>query len=273
MTFSEALFTFIKTTMSDGFSSNGAANKGALSNTQVTAWFEDLDNTVVDGLQLLDDVADTLLDIATTGVALIEAYFTYQYNSVASMGILGIILGEAWVDLNSASTSSSPGRRLPRDAHREHPRLQHPLPVHRSPAAVAPGQPRARPREGSRRMAGGPGHVGAVTQGIWVFADLVGDLPAFYDSDTGKRGTPWVSSTTSTSCAPWSRRSRCGRANRSTTRRPTPSTAGSPPAPPTGCCCRSSSGRPSSHPSSEAVAKAGWTSDLSNSVFPAGSRH
>lgn len=65
-----------------------AANKGALSNTQVTTWSEDLDNTVVDGLQLLDDVADTLLDIATTGVALTEAYFTYQYNSVASMGIL-----------------------------------------------------------------------------------------------------------------------------------------------------------------------------------------
>jgi hypothetical protein len=190
MTFSEALFTFIKTTMSDGFSSNGAANKGALSNTQVTTWFEDLDNTVVDGLQLLDDVADTLLDIATTGVALTEAYFTYQYNSVASMGILGIILGEAGVDLKFsldeivswvvAFPATLIGNILGYST----------LFPSTEQAAVAPGQPRASLGKDPDGWQVGLGIIGAVTQGIWGFADLVGDLQQFYDSDTGKRGTP-----------------------------------------------------------------------------------
>ena len=98
MTFSQNLFTFIQTTMSDGFSSGGAADKGALTDTQLTAWFTELDNTVVNGLQLLDDVADTALDIAVTGVALAEDYFTYQYNIVGSMGLIGFILEEAGVD-------------------------------------------------------------------------------------------------------------------------------------------------------------------------------
>ena len=97
MTFSQNLFTFIQTTMSDGFSSGGAADKGALTDTQLTAWFTELDNTVVNGLQLLDDVADTALDIAVTGVALAEDYFTYQYNVVGSMGLIGFILEEAGI--------------------------------------------------------------------------------------------------------------------------------------------------------------------------------
>ena len=41
-----------------------------------------------------------LLDLCKAGVALIEGYFTYQYNLVSSMGILGLIMEEVGVDIH-----------------------------------------------------------------------------------------------------------------------------------------------------------------------------
>ena len=52
MALSDALFTFIQTTMVDAFSTNGSPDSRKLNNTQVTAWFTDLD-TVVHHLLLL----------------------------------------------------------------------------------------------------------------------------------------------------------------------------------------------------------------------------
>jgi hypothetical protein len=189
MTFSQALFSFVETTMSDGFSSGGAADKSGLTNTQLTAWFTALDNTVVDGLQLLDDVADTALDIAITGVALAEEYFTYPYNIVGSMGLIGFILEEAGVDFGFslaeivswvvAFPATLVGKCLGYNA------LFPPA----EPATML-GEPRASVGKDPDGWQIGLGIVGAAAQAIWGFADLVGDLQQLIDPETGKRGTP-----------------------------------------------------------------------------------
>lgn len=186
MTLSDALFTFISTTMTDAFSSNGSADKNKLSNTQVTDWFTQLDTVVHDGLQLLDALADTLLDLCKAGVALIEGYFTYQYNLVSSMGILGLIMEEVGVDIHFSLAEilswvvAFPAALVARC--RGYSAL--------FPATVAGfprGQLGANPPDGWQV---GLGITGAVAQGVWGMADLVGDAQQFYDSDTGKRGEP-----------------------------------------------------------------------------------
>lgn len=67
MTLSDALFTFISTTMTDAFSTGGNPDKSKLNNTEITTWFTQLDTVVHDGLQLLDALADTLLDLCKAG--------------------------------------------------------------------------------------------------------------------------------------------------------------------------------------------------------------
>ena len=194
MTFSQNLFTFIETTLSDGFSSGGAADKSGLTNTQLTTWFTDLNDTVVNGLTLLDDIADTALDIAITGIALAEDYFTYPYNIVGDMGLIGLHPRGGRGRLRvQPGRDRLLGGRLPRCARRGVPRLQLPLPGngaghHAGPAARRPrenprcprsppvgrtdrrraGRPAGGPRERSRRLAGragdrrrrGPGGLG-----------------------------------------------------------------------------------------------------------------
>ncbi len=227
MTFSQNLFTFVEDTMSLGFSSGGAANKSGLTNTQLTTWFTDLNDTVVDGLTLLDDIADTALDIAITGVALAEDYFTYSYNIVGDMGLIGFILEEAGVDFgfslaeivswvvafpaaligkclgySSLFPPAQPPTMLGRlRAGRVGPgwspaTLLRKVPV---PRAVLPwaGPTTARPAVRRATLGKDPdgwqvglGIVGAAAQGVWGFADLVGDLQQLVDPETGKRGTP-----------------------------------------------------------------------------------
>jgi hypothetical protein len=309
MTFSQALFSFVGTTMSDGFSSGGAADKSTLTDTQLTTWFTDLDNTVVDGLQLLDDVADTALDIAITGVALAEDYFTYQYNVVGSMGLIGFILEEAGVDFGfslteiiswvvafpaalvgeclgysslfppaepasalgrlRASLGNDPGR-FPATLLRKIPGPRATLPW-AGPAAAAPGGPRASLGKDPDGWQVGLGIIGAAAQGVWGMADLVGDAQQLVDPDTGKRGTPSgvidyfdILCPLVETVALWPSE---------------PNTDGSASYPFHGGLATSTSDWellpfviwtaviPSVF---GAVAKAGWTSDLSNSGFPSG---
>lgn len=185
MTLSDALFTFISTTMTDAFSTGGNPDKSKLNNTEITTWFTQLDTVVHDGLQLLDALADTLLDLCKAGVALIEAYFTYQYNVVSSMGILGLILEEVGVDLHFSLSEilswviAFPAALVARC--RGYSAL--------FPATVG-GDTRhkalgANPPDGWQV---GLGITGAVAQGVWGMADLIGDAQQFYNEDTGKRG-------------------------------------------------------------------------------------
>lgn len=187
MTFSDELFDFIKTSMSLAFSSGTSADGNAFKGTKVSDWFADLDNVVEGGLNLLDALADTLLDLCITGVALIEDYFTYQYNLVSSMGILGYILEKAGVDIHFSLseilswTVAFPATLIAKC------RGYNAL----FPAAVgAAGTTNA--KLGGQDPDGwqlGLGISGAVAQGVWGMADLVGDLQVFYDEDSGTRGT------------------------------------------------------------------------------------
>lgn len=187
MALSQTLFTFISTTMTDAFSTGGNADKSKLSNTQITTWFTQLDTLVHDGLQLLDALADTLLDLCKTGVALIEAYFTYQYNVVSSMGILGFVLEKVGVDLHFSLSEilswviAFPAALVARC---------------RGYSALFPATVGAKSR-GKALQANPPdgwqvglGITGAVAQGVWGMADLIGDAQEFADPETGKRGEP-----------------------------------------------------------------------------------
>ena len=216
MTFSQNLFTFIKITLSDGFSSGGAADKSGLTNTQLTTWFTDLNDTVVNGLTLLDDIADTALDIAITGIALAEDYFTYPYNVVGDMGLIGFILEEAGVDFGFslaeivswvvAFPATLVGKCLgysalfpPTEPATMLGRLRADLGKIPGARAVLPwagptaAGPAGRPPGLGKDPDGwqvGLGIVGAAAQGVWGMADLVGDAQQLVDPETGKRGTP-----------------------------------------------------------------------------------
>ena len=187
MALSNALYAFIQTTMTDAFSTNGNADSGKLNNTQVTAWFTDLDSVVHDGLLLLDALADTLLELCKTGVALVQAYFTYQYNLVSSMGILGYILEEAGVDIHfSLSEILSWVIAFPATL----------IAKCRGYSALFPTAVSTTSTKNGKTLGGAPdgwqvglGITGAVAQGVWGMADLIGDAQQFYDSGSGTRGT------------------------------------------------------------------------------------
>ena len=216
MTFSQNLFTFIETTLSDGFSSGGAADKSGLTNTQLTTWFTDLNDTVVNGLTLLDDIADTALDIAITGIALAEDYFTYPYNIVGDMGLIGYILEEAGVDFgfslaeivswvvafpaalvgeclgySSLFPATEPATMLGRlrEDLGKIPGARAVLPWAGPTAAAPAGRPAGLGKDPDGWQVG-LGIVGAAAQGVWGMADLVGDAQQLVDPETGKRGTP-----------------------------------------------------------------------------------
>ncbi|MGH3380161.1 MAG: hypothetical protein ACRDP6_36060 [Actinoallomurus sp.] len=185
MTFSASLLNFAGTTLEDA-----ASPVTGLNQMQMTTWFEDLANTVDDGLQLMDAICDTLFDVATTGLDTLQSYLTYQYSFTSSMGILGLILELVGVDLKysvdeimswiiafpatlvarcSGYDTLFPTSSLAAEQH-----------------AVGDSDP------GGWQV--GLGIAGAVAQGVWAFADLSGDLQqlADLDPDTGKmkRGTP-----------------------------------------------------------------------------------
>lgn len=188
MTFSDELYNFIATSMTDAFSTNGSADGSKLNSTSITAWFEDLDDVVEGGLHLLDALADTLLDLCKTGVELLETYFAYQYNLVASMGILGYILEKAGVDIHfSLSEIVSWVVAFPATLVAKC-RGYNAL----FPATVGVG---SRSTNGAELQGKDPdgwqvglGISGAVAQGVWGMADLVGDLQQFYDEDSKARG-------------------------------------------------------------------------------------
>lgn len=279
MALADSLWTFVQTTMSDAFSTNGAADKGKLSSTQVTDWFTDLDTVVHDGLLLLDALADTFLDLCKTAVALIEDYFTYQYNLVSSMGIIGLILEEVGVDIHFSLSEilswvvAFPATLIARC--RGYSAL---FPTSAGDDSDADRGRKRRRGKGGTEVGAAPdgwqvglGITGAVAQGIWGFADLVGDLQQFYDSDTGKRGVAsglidyfdilcplvetialWPSEPNSDGSASYPFHG--GIATSSTDFELLPFVVWSAVLP-------SAFG---------AVAKAGWTDDLSNSGFPSG---
>ena len=80
MTFSQDLFTFIETTLSDGFSSGGAAERRADRHAAHHLVHRSQQHRR-ERTDVLDDIADTALDIAITGIALAEDYFTYPTTS------------------------------------------------------------------------------------------------------------------------------------------------------------------------------------------------
>ena len=125
MTFSASLLNFAGTTLEDA-----ASPVTGLSQMQMTTWFEDLDNTVDDGLQLMDAICDTLFEVATTGLDTLQSYLTYQYSFTSSMGILGLILELVGVDLKYSvdEIAAELDRRIPGDAGGQVQRIRHAVP-------------------------------------------------------------------------------------------------------------------------------------------------
>lgn len=180
--FSEGVITLIEATAKELFST-----KAQVAQTQMTAWFSDLDATVTDGLQLLDAVADTVLDLTKATITVLGDYFSYEYQVTSELSIIGLILDEAGIDptislaqlvsLVIAFPATLIGKIRGYDSL--------------FPAATPSADDKSR-----NAVSGSPddwqvglGICGAVAQGVWGMADLIGDVQSFTDPSTGERGT------------------------------------------------------------------------------------
>ena len=178
---SQSLITLIEATAQDSL-----ATKEQVTQMEMTAWFADLDQTVHDLLQLADAIADLVLQLVIAGISAIGTYFSYQYQVLGRTSILGLILDEAGIDptlsldhlvsLVVAYPATLIGRILGHDSL--------------FPAATqAVGDGPQAPGAAADSYQVGLGICGAVAQGVWGMADLVGDLQSFGDA-SGKRGSP-----------------------------------------------------------------------------------
>jgi hypothetical protein len=181
VTFAESVLNLILTTAKDSFGS-----RGQIDQTRMADWFGDLDQTVHDGLQLCDAVADTVLDLGVATLGELGAYLSYEYHLVSKSSIIGLILDAAGIDPTLA--------------------LDHLLSLVVAFPATLVGRIRgldslfpastAQLKSG-RAGVGGPadgwqtglGVCAAVTQVVWGLADVVGDLQSMVDPDSGERGT------------------------------------------------------------------------------------
>jgi hypothetical protein len=176
------VITLIQSTAQAAF-----GTKQGLTETQLTQWFGDLDKTVHDALQLLDDIADSILDMMADGITAIGQYLTYEYEVIAQDSIVGLILDAAGIDptlslahlisLVIAFPATLIGKILGHDS------------LFPAATVAVAGKGAKAVGNAADGWQTGLGICGAVAQGVWGMADLVGDLQGIVDPETGKRGT------------------------------------------------------------------------------------
>ncbi len=180
-TFSENLIDLIEATAKEMFATNADVEKA-----EMPVWFAKLDATVEDGLKLLDQIAQTVLDLIQAALGVLGDFLSYEYSVIGKDSLIGLILSKAGIDIELTLAHlvslviAYPATLVSQLLHHD---------------SLFPASATTSIR--GRSVADAPGNwqVGlgicaAVTQSVWGLADVAGDLQSLTDPDSGKRGSP-----------------------------------------------------------------------------------
>lgn len=138
--------------------------RGAMSQTEVTQWFSDINAVVQRGLQMCDALADTVFDLVKAVLGILSDYLSYQWSLVSINPILKFILDELGHDPTiSLNRLVSLVTAFPLTIVREAKGLAPVFSTDQATASADTGDSFCFT-------------AATITQFLWTFADIIGDV-------------------------------------------------------------------------------------------------